>query len=247
MKKQSLDKFKRAGEEFEASLDTLLDALDREHYPLSLLESISAVLKAPGAPRGLPLFLQTTALPAESEFSSRLPVACESMLRAFLLIAQLQIENPGRVEASLCSRLSRKYSRAQLLLTADTLFTWPLELVAAERVSAGGPLSAVLAETFGVNGCLAGLDSTEAGVAGLMELDPFTELGRALGISDIETSGAAGLAARWLYYNELAHWFGPDKLIGRRLEELEAGLSGQAGCGQPQARGMAELVSFLGR
>ena len=241
------DKFKRAGEEFEASLDTLLDALDREHYPDSLLESTSAVLKAPGAPRGLPFFLQTTALPAESDFSSRLPVACESMLRAFLLIAQLQIENSGRVKASLCSRLSRKYSHAQLLLTADTLFTWPLELVAAERVSSGGPLSAVLAETFGMSGCMAGLDSTEASVAGLMELDPFTELVRALGMSDIETDGAAGLAARWLYYNELAHWFGPDKLIRRRLEELEAGLSGQAGCGHPQALSMVELVSFLSR
>ncbi len=56
-----MDNLQRAREEFEAALDDFLAALDKEHYPDSLRESITAVLKAPGAPRGLPLFLQNLA------------------------------------------------------------------------------------------------------------------------------------------------------------------------------------------
>ncbi len=78
-----------------------------------------------------------------------------------------------------------------------------------------------------------------------MKLNPFMELIRALGISDIESNKGIRLAARWLYCNELKHWFGRDAPADRALKELEVELSGMVGCEQPQARSMAELVSFL--
>ena len=240
-----MDNLQRAREEFEAALDNFLAALDKEHYPDSLRESMTAVLKAPGAPRGLPLFLQNLAQSRGVNFPSGLLVASECLLRAFLLLAQLQIENNSKIEKSVSSRLSKKYSQAQLLLTADTLFTWPVELTAGETVSDSRPLSLSLAEAFGINGCLAALDSTDASGAELMKLNPFMELIRALGISDIESNKGIRLTAQWLYCNELKHWFGRDAPADRALKELEVELSGLVGCEQPQARSMAELVSFL--
>lgn len=240
-----IDNFKRTREEFEAALDNFLAALDKEHYPDSLCQSMTSVLKAPGAPRGLPLFLQILAQSRGSNLSSGLLVASESLLRAFLLLTQLEIENNSENDKSVWSRLSKKYSQAQLLLTADTLFTWPMELIAGETVSNSRPLSLALAETFGIKGCLAALDSAGSAPADLLELNPFTELIRALGISDIEINKGISSAAQWLYYNELKHWFGRAAPVDRALKELEVRLSGLVGCEQPQVQPLAELVSFI--
>jgi hypothetical protein len=172
-------------------------------------------------------------------------VACEALLRAFLLVSQLEIEKKSQTGKSLADRFSKEYSRAQLLLTADTLFTWPLELVAAEKVSGLGPHSVALAQAFGINGCLAALDSAKAGISGLVKLNPFLELLRTLGISDTGSDREITPAAQWLYYNELKHWFGQDEIIGRQLKELEVRTSGLLSSDEPQVRNLAELVSFL--
>jgi len=239
------DRFKRTRAEFEVALDNFLAALDREHYPDSLYGSMVAVLKTESAPRGLPLFLQHLAQCRGKDFSSGLLVACESLLRAFLLLALLQIENNSKINKSLSSRLRKKYPQAHLLLTADTLFTWPMELVAAENVSGSGPLSVALAGAFGINGCLTALDSAGGSFAALMKLNPFMDLVRTLGLSDIESDRGIRPAARWLYCNELEHWFGENELISRESDGLEPELAGLVDCDKPQVRTLGQLVSFL--
>lgn len=242
MKKQNIDKFQRTRGEFEVALDNFLAALDKEHYPDSLRESMAAVLKAPGAPRGLPLFLHNLDQSGGGDFSSSSLVACECFLRAFLLLAQLGTESNSEIRKSLLGRLYEKYSRAQLLLTADTFFTWPIELIAGETVSDSTPLLAALAEAFGIRGCLAALDNADSVQEGLLGLDPFTELILALGISDIESNKKISSAARWIYYNELKHWFGRAAPVEQALKEIEVDLSV---CAEPQVMGFAELISFL--
>jgi hypothetical protein len=120
-----------------------------------------------------------------------------------------------------------------------------MELIAGETVSNSRPLSLALAETFGIKSCLAALDSAGSAPADLLELNPFTELIRALDISDIEINKGISSAAQWLYYNELKHWFGRAAPVDRALKELEVRLSGLIGCEQPQAQPLAELVSFI--
>jgi len=207
---------------------------------------MAEVLKVEEAPRGLPLLVERLAGNEDSKPAGSLLVAAESLLRAFLLLAELGVEDSSGFEQSLGRKLGRKYSQAHLLLTADTLFTWPLELVAGELDPEGGSLSAALATAFGPRGSLAELEKASPDLKGLLGLDPVRALAEAASGSLVERGEVAHLAAKWIYLRELAGWLGFPRQVEEAAKNIEEKLTCAAGeLSGELDRNLVDLVEFL--
>jgi len=238
--------FFKARRVFEGKLEACLESLDRRHYPASLLESLSAVLLPPGAPRGLPLYVKTLT-GDQGWFPGNIPVALECLLRAFFLLAEMGFPGSGESGESLGRNLGARFSQAQLLLTADTLFTWPLELLAGEQGPDGLSLVNRLAQAMGPGGCLAELDCCPTGISGLLDLDPVHSLAAAAYGKILKEEKELGLVSRWIYLQELAGWFGLKNKVRRNQKEIERELCGKV---EKEASGkrwgaFVELIGFL--
>jgi hypothetical protein len=147
-------------------------ALDREHYPDSLLEIIEAVLLDRSCLRGLPLLAFAINRPgtdAEHCYQS-----AEIIWQGMLLTALLAVEEDDPADG-LVAGLVQGYDKAHLLLAADTLLTLPFEFCTEESgTGRAGRLACcarkVLESVDGLGGELTGL-------AGWRPLEPLlTEL-----------------------------------------------------------------------
>jgi len=227
--KEGIDRRK---DEFEKSLKTLFNSLDRNHYPGELLESLAAVLFPDSALRTLPLLLR-----AEKDRTGGgcELAAAEIVFRGFLLLAELGRDPSGRIETGLAARLAAKYSEAHLLLTADTLLTWAMELAArGETVSAKH-----LDRAFGMQGALGKLDEGGELIEILAAIDPFYAL-----IADRpEKTGvpaeALESASRFAWLAELESWFARPDYIADMLGKMDLSAGRQSPFG--------DLIEYIGR
>jgi hypothetical protein len=229
---------------FERALDESLAGLDREHYPESLLACMSAALKGGARLRGVPLLL--SCLSGTSEPDSRLRLAGESFLRAFLLTAWLAAPEAERAGDGLGRRLAARFSPAELLLTADTLFTWPFELLAGFEERDVSP-AARAARALGAQGCLGELDAAGADLEGLPGLDPAGGLARALIGLETGLTGFARDLSRWIYCREAEDWFGGLPKVTKSLEQAAEKLrvSTEGDRTQPGVTGLVGLWEYL--
>ena len=234
--------FRQKRREIDTALAALLDGLDREHYPVQLIGLLAAALQTGQALRGLPLLLGVISGPTDRQPSIRALSAFECCLRAFLLTAELALEGQGRPAGGVGGKLGEKFTRAQVLLTADTLFTWPLELAAEESSLDGKPLSVELAAALGAGGGLAALDQAGGQFEGLLGLEPLDCLCRAWAGQRAQGFRAA---AKWVYLLELSRWFGNPPGMGRALGKLEEEMSVVKDINDPRKIAVAELILFL--
>jgi len=232
---------------FERALQSCLEALDRVHYPETLVNSLEAVLLArQGGSRGVPLLIETLTWGEKRPSANRL-VASECMLRGFLLLAEAGLPETEVFEKSLGRKLGAEFSQAQLLLTADTLFTWALELTAGECDSSGKPLPGSLSFSMGIEGSLAGLDRARPTLAGLLDLDPVQGLAGSFSAREAGADRVFRLVSRWIFLSELSLWFGSQQIVSPEIGKIERKLDRVVGEGPSKGRTglLYELVLFL--
>jgi hypothetical protein len=196
-------------------------ALDREHYPESLLEIIEAVLLDLSCRRGLPLLafaINGAGADAEQCYQSA-EIVWQGMLLTALLTAE---DDPTD---GLVAGLAQGYDTAHLLLAADTLLTLPFEFCTGkgDTVKAGqlaGCARRAL-ENFDE------LGEEQSGLDGWRPLGfLLTELCPAASQSLLsKNSGLIDLA----YATDLIRWLGPRPwLISRRDRTLKKSTSQNA-------------------
>ena len=234
--------FRQKRREFDKILPELLEGLDREHYPAPLREALFTALMVDEAQRGLPLLLGVISEPSRVQPSARVLAAFECCLRAYLLLAEIGHTGQGSATGGVGKKLGEKFTPAQVLLTADTLFTWPLELAAAECTLDGKPLSGEIAAALGAGGVLAALDRAGGSFDSLLGLEPVEFLCRAWA-----GQGARVFrdAAHWVYLRELSGWFGAPPGIDRALGKLEEKIFFSRDAADPRQVKVAELITFL--
>lgn len=249
MNDKSYEFFSKRRRSFERSLEKSLAALDCSHYPPSLLKSMELILNPPRKPvRGLPLLVECLAAEQESKPRERVLVAVEVLLRGFLLLAEKGLDRSCRPETALGRSLGKDFSRAHLLLTADTLLTWPLELVAGETDSAGRSLVEIFSRLLGADEVLHRLDSARPDLEGLLSIEPVEALARAVTAGWSKSGKVAVMAAGWIYVREIESWFGVKlssvshemQMIENRLDEAANDFSSP-----PVMKMVAALISFL--
>jgi hypothetical protein len=251
MNDKSYEFFSKRRKSFERSLEKSLAALDRSHYPPSLLKSMELILNPPRKPvRGLPLLVECLAAEQGSNPRGQVPVAAEVLLRGFLLLAEMGLDRSCRPETALGQSLGKHFSQAHLLLTADTMLTWPMELVAGETDSAGGPLVGIFSRLLGADKVLDGLDSAQPDLEGLLSIQPVEALARAVTAGRDELGKVAVTAARWIYLREIESWFGVRissashemQMIENRLYEAADDSSSA-----PAMKQVSSLIGFLNK
>jgi len=248
MNGKSSESFAERRGSFEQALEKSLAALDSSHYPYSLLESMGLVLSAGRTPlRGLPLLVGCLAEDKKHKPRASVLVALESLLRGFLLLAEMGLEENCRPEKAAGRALEKKFSRAHLLLTADTLFTWPLELVAEKIDRTESPLVKEFSRLLGADGILRRLDSAGPDLEGLLTAAPVEALARAVLASGNYPAEAAA-AAGWVYLREFESWFAVRlsqvSAEIKRIENRLAQRARDASC--PRAvKQVAALIRFL--
>ncbi len=229
---------------FEEELRGRLQALDPEEYPQVLRECLREVLLA-GAEgarprRGVPLLLAAAGSPEPPEMGAL--VAAECLLRGYLMLAELSLPPEERPAAGLVARLGQRFAEAQLLLTVDTLFTWPLELLAEDQAGA----DAVRRMAEALRGALDELDRAPATAGGLAEVEPVGALVRGAGAKK-ELSPALEEFSRWIWLLELADWLGGEGLREPITESRAHTLDLLRGCEaiDPTAPGLMLLAGVL--
>ncbi|MFC1614211.1 hypothetical protein ACFL5K_02825 [Gemmatimonadota bacterium] len=244
MNEKSFEQFTEQRRNFEQALEKSLAALDRSHYPESLLECMGRVLTPPNSLRGLPLLVECL---ASRKVPSSLITGAEVFLRGLLLLADLELERSIRPDKSQSFNLGEKIPPAHLLLTVDTLFTWAIELAAGQADNNERSFAGVFSSFPGVDGILLGLDIAQPDLEGLLGVEPVSALAGAVLVGK-ELGEPAALAARWIYLRELESWFGISpgsssaemRDIEQRLNKMELESSSPSVVKQ-----LALLVRFL--
>ena len=215
------DRIDSRRDEFDHLLAGLVDALDREHYPAGLMDSMRETLFPPGALRTLPLLLQSgkSRIDGDCELA-----AAEVVFRGFLLIAELGEPRQNRIGTGLATSLAKKYTEAHLLLTADTLLTWAMELAAAHGTAGGLRLAAGLAGGFGAEGALGELEAKEDLIETLAGINPFYMLAGDMTGSVSERGDTLEKAAALAWLAELQSWFGGSGELKNRIGEMESSI-----------------------
>ena len=247
MNEKSFERFAEQRSNFEKELEKSLTALDSRDYPESLLECMDKVLGTPNSLRGLPLLVGCLAFEKHRKVPEPLITAAEAFLRGFILLADLEIELNFRPETAQSFKLAEKFPPAHLLLTVDTLFTWAIELAAAQNENDGQCMAEVSSNFPGADNLLRGLDVVQPDFEGLLGVEPVRILAGAV-LAGNELGKTAELAARWIYLRELESWFGVSaglfsaKMadIEKRLNKIETESSSQS-----VAKELALLVRFL--
>jgi hypothetical protein len=247
MSEKSFEQFTEQRSDFELALEKSLAALDRSHYPESLLECMARVLETPDSLRGLPLLVECLASEQGRKVPSRLITGAEVCLRGLLLLADLELAQSLRPDKSQSFSLEKKFPPAHLLLTVDTLFTWAIELAAGQADNNGRPLAGIFSNFPGVDGTLLGLDIAKPDLEGLLRVEPVGALAGAVLVGE-GLGEPAVLAARWIYLRELESWFGVSpgsssaekRDIEQRLNRMELESSSPSVVKQ-----LALLVRFL--
>ena len=195
-------------------------ALDRLHYPDSLIEIMEAVLLDQTCPRGLPLL--AAAVECSGVDAGERPQAAEVIWQGLLLTALLAVEK--RPADGLAAGLAYRFDNAHLLLAADTLLTWPFEFLARE---ANGP-RAVAALSSGARGALSALAAIEGKFSALLEWNPLEAL-LAAGCPDKELSSVAGLPGllRASYLADLERWLGSPSWLTGAVVKTRSSLDGE--------------------
>ena len=249
MNEKSYEFFTECRQSFERTLANSLAALEGGHYPPSLLKSLELILDAPGRPmRGLPLLAKCLVAEKECKPREQVLVAVEALLRGFLLLAEMGLEQSCRPETAVARSLEKDFSQAHLLLSADTLFTWPLELVAGETDKAGNSLVENFSGLLGAGGVLHGLDSARPDLEGLLEVEPVEALVRAMTAGRDKLEKPEAMAARWIYLRELESWFGVTlSSVSLEMQRIEKRLDEAArnSSSEPAVKQVAALIRFL--
>ena len=251
MNDKSYEFFSKRLKSFEQSLEKSLAALDRSHYPPSLLKSMELILNPPRKPvRGLPLLVECLAAEQGSKPRGQVLVAAEVLLRGFLLLAEMGLDRSCRPETALGQSLGKHFSQAHLLLTADTMLTWPMELVAGETDSSGRSLVEVFSRMLGADKVLHRLDSAPPELEGLLSIEPVEALARAVTAGRDKLGKVAVMAARWIYLREIESWFAVRissashemQMIENRLDKAADDSSSA-----PAMKQVSSLIGFLNK
>ena len=249
MNDKSYEFFSKRRRSFERSLGKYLAALDCSHYPPSLLKSMELILNPPRkSVRGLPLLVECLAAEQETNPREQVLVAVEVLLRGFLLLAEMGLDRSCRPETALGRSLGKDFSQAHLLLTADTLLTWPMELVAGETGSAEQSLVEVFSRLLGADEVLHRLDSAQPDLEGLLSIEPVEALARAVTAGWGKLEKVAGTAARWIYVREIESWFGVTlSSVSHEMQVIENRLDEAANdsSSPPAMKQVAALIGFL--
>lgn len=195
--------------------------LDREHYPESLLEIVEAVLLDISCPRGLPLLGFT--LSGGCEAAEHRCRAVEIIWQGMLMSAVLSCEEKS--PDGLSAGLAQGYSRAHLLLTADTLLTLPFEIAGdGGGIMSTGKLASAAREGLGT------LSGGEGKLDWLARWRPQSALLRVIGLEDggAEKPGLNELS-ELVQSLELIRWLGPRKSLLEFRDRAAGELSRAAG------------------
>ena len=185
-----------------------VEALDRRHYPDSLIEILEAVLLDQTSPRGLPLLM--AAINCSGVDAGEEPQAAEVLWQGLLLTAILAAGK--KPSDGLAAGLSYRFDTARLLLAADTLLTWPYEISACS----GKGQSPVASLASSARQVLTELVSTGEGMSRLLNWNPLPVILTAgcPGKEPLELDGVPELASAF-YLADLVRWLGsPSWLAG---------------------------------
>jgi len=204
------------------AITDILDNLDRNHYPESLYSLLRRVL----LPSGRAL-RSTSVLTAAAEAwrgrvhsSGAVLAAQEMLLRGWLLQAAFLVENPEVYDSGVGGKVCSGQPQALVLLAADTLFTLPFEVLAAQGTEQAASVLERLSERFGPTGVLRSLNETGASLEAFLEENPLLALAAAAA-PDLPDGYAFSVLARYCYLREARDWFGRDPVIGCRLSGVQ--------------------------
>lgn len=196
-------------------------ALDREHYPDSLIEIIEAVLLDQTSPRGLPLL--AAAINRTGPDAGERVQAAEVILQGLLMTAVLAVgKNPSD---GLAAGLAESYDSAHLLLAADTLLTWPFEFVDF----AGFPADKSAELALAGRKSLDELAALGKGFRDMLDWQPLQGLLATLCPELAEDSGGPGdKLIRLAYLADLRRWLGLPRWLAGAFEQAARDAGGTA-------------------
>lgn len=194
-------------------------ALDRNHYPDSLIEILEAALLDLSSPRGLPLLAAAvgeSGADAGDGFQ-----AAEVLWQGLLLTGLMAVgKKPGD---GLAAGLAYRFDSAHLLLAADTMLTWPFEFFAQDGETKWQP--STLAS--GSHAALTALVAVGNKFASLLDWNPLGAF-LAAGCPGRDLEAVDGLAEllRAAYIADLARWLGSPSWIAGAADRAYSALRG---------------------
>lgn len=201
------------------SIDGIVSGLDRGHYPRSLLDLLSQALLPPDALRALPLLALAVDRGRSLTPESCPLAAAEMFLRGYFLQAELLLTERDRPGGGLAAELRKRFTQAQILLAADTLFTLPFEILAGSPDNRDSDAVQLFSDCFGPDGVLGRLDGAGESAAAFLTLDPLGPLAVAALGGESPENGYVGDLCRLAWYREAGAWFGENEFIAAAKAE----------------------------